>query len=296
MPKLPPNKPKTTEQSLEELLGSAVPSPPAETVDQEGADESDDPQVQLDPSAFQTLDDVPPGAFSDEPPPGFMPPTPRVVGMDIQNEPEPELPLPPPAGQPIRPELRAAPGRLFPKPGHFAPGQDRADQGPDPKYDPRAVSAARASLLEDADRSRALQAARGAPPEPSVPTGAPRRPNADLAVQRALHTHEAASRLASSLPSDQTYRSRVSVSTAYRYDGAVRSAPEFIDRNWMAYDNGGPALNIPNVGLLHVGEWLVIQDILDDDGSIALTEFKIYDDDTFHGMFMPASAGKQVAA
>lgn len=62
------------------------------------------------------------------------------------------------------------------------------------------------------------------------------------------------------------YEQRIRVLEAYRYDGRTAEAPEWIDRNWVVWDNGdderrpGPALAVP--GQKHqcrVGDYIVRQ-------------------------------------
>lgn len=82
------------------------------------------------------------------------------------------------------------------------------------------------------------------------------------------------------------WRSRIAVGMAYQYNGELHKAPEFIDRNWAAYDNG-PALNIPGAGIVRRGQWVVVQNVLNEDDTVAHSEIKVYDDAVFRSLFVP---------
>jgi len=138
------------------------------------------------------------------------------------------------------------------------------------------VAAARASLLEDAARALGGDAA---PPAPATAVPVTRRGS------RAPDIRQALARAAASSEATR-YRSRVTIGAAWQYDGRLHSAPLWIDRNWLAYDEG-PALSIPDVGLVRKDQWLVMQDVLNDDESVAFSELKIYDDGVFRSLFMP---------
>lgn len=94
------------------------------------------------------------------------------------------------------------------------------------------------------------------------------------------------SALINQIPTDVKFRSRIAVGAAYRYDGRLHSAPDWIDRNWAAYEEG-PALNVPDVGIVKRGQWVVVQHVLGRDGKPEWTEIKVYDDDVFAHLFMP---------
>lgn len=139
------------------------------------------------------------------------------------------------------------------------------------------VAAARASLLEDAAR------ATGGSVQPTAPTTTvpvTRRGSRVPEIRQALAR-------AAQHPSATRYRSRVTIGAAYQYDGKLHLAPDFIDRNWAAWEDG-PAINVPEVGIVKQGQWIVIQEVLDDAGAVNFTELKVYDDHVFRSLFMEA--------
>jgi hypothetical protein len=135
------------------------------------------------------------------------------------------------------------------------------------------VAAARASLLEDAAR-----ASGGAAPA-SAPTSIP--------VQRGSRVPEIRQALAraAAMPDARRYRSRITVGAAYQFDGRLHVAPAWVSREWAAYEDG-PAINVPEVGIVKAGQWIVSQDVLDDDGGVSYSEIKVYDDGVFRSLFM----------
>jgi hypothetical protein len=136
------------------------------------------------------------------------------------------------------------------------------------------VAAARASLLEDAARATGGSAVHApTTPVPVTPRGS-RAPDIRMALARAA-----------ALPNSTRYRSRVTVGAAWQYDGQLHLAPDWVSREWAAYDNG-PAIEVPEVGLVRKGQWIVSQDVLGDDGTVAFSEIKVYPDDVFRSLFM----------
>lgn len=151
---------------------------------------------------------------------------------------------------------------------------------PDPvtsQLSPEALGA-RQSLLEDAARASTTAKGGDVSPRPggsvSVAARAATAPDIRQALARAAAAPEA-----------RRYRSRISVSAAYQYDGRLHQAPEWVDRNWAAYDHG-PAIDVPDVGTVRMGQWIVLQNVLDDDGGIGLQDIKVYDDGVFRSLFM----------
>lgn len=146
---------------------------------------------------------------------------------------------------------------------------------PDPvtsQLDP--VAEARRSLLEDAARA-AGGGAQPVPPSTTQPVTSrgSRVPEIRQALARAA-AHATV-----------RYRSRVTIGAAYQYDGQLHLAPDFIDRNWAAWEDG-PAINVPDVGIVKKGQWIVIQRVLDDRGETDFEEIKVYDDGVFRSLFM----------
>lgn len=138
-----------------------------------------------------------------------------------------------------------------------------------------AVSEARRSLLEDAARARGGNAP---PPEPTTARLEPRAGNRAPDIRRALA-------LAAAEPSNQKWRSRVTIGAAWQYDGQLHKAPPWVDRNWAAWDDG-PAINVPDVGMVRKGQWIVMQYIEGEHGGTAFEELKVYDDLVFRSLFV----------
>lgn len=142
------------------------------------------------------------------------------------------------------------------------------------------VAAARASL--QADAARALGGETAQAPTATVPVQ--RKGSGAPDIRQAL-ARAAASR------NNTRYRSRITVGMAYQYDGKLHQAPDWVDRNWAAWDEG-PAINVPDVGIVRSGQWIVTQSVLNNDETVNFTEIKVYDDDVFKSLFMaePADA------
>ena len=93
-------------------------------------------------------------------------------------------------------------------------------------------------------------------------------------------------------PSTQ-YVQRVTVTDAYRYDGRVQTAPAFIDRNWLSYDDNarhevghGTVLAVPGLGIVRVGDWIARTQVLDDGGATSVERLQIYPAGEFERLFM----------
>ena len=141
------------------------------------------------------------------------------------------------------------------------------------------MASARASLRADA--ARALGGEATPPPTTSVPVTS--------RGSRAPDIRQALARAAAS-PNATKYRSRVTIGAAYQYDGRLHQAPDWVDRNWAAYDEG-PAINVPDIGIVRAGQWIVTQEVLDDEGRVSFTELKVYDDGVFKSLFMVNTDG-----
>lgn len=66
-------------------------------------------------------------------------------------------------------------------------------------------------------------------------------------------------------PEELRYEPRVSIVSAYRFQGQVHLAPTWVDRNWIGYDDG-PVLRVctpdgVDIGCAKVGDWIVSQDV-----------------------------------
>lgn len=193
--------------------------------------------------------------------------------QDPAPAPEPLVRLPPEAFD----DLRLSPAAAFSDdpPEGWGSGQGNV-LTPDPVQavlDP--VAEARRSLLEDAAR-----ASGGAPaPAPTTPVAVTRRGSSAPDIRQALAR-------AAARPNTTQYRSRVTVGSAWQYDGALHTAPDWVDRNWAAYEDG-PAINVPDIGIVKKNQWIVVQQVLDDHGVVDFTELKVYDDAVFRSLFMP---------
>lgn len=239
-----------TQTNLEDLLGSH----PGET--SVGAFQPPAPQVSaedLPPEPLvrmpaEAFSDltVPQGAFSDEPPPGW--------GQGYGN-----------VNGPISNADREAVGT----------GEGNVN-APDPSPEPSdPVSQARASLLADAARAAGGNAPQPKPAPQVISRAGNRAPDIRQALARAAQ-----------LPDSTKWRSRVTIGSAWQFDGQLHLAPDWVDRNWAAWEDG-PALNVPDVGIVKKDQWIVVQQVLDDHGGLAYEEIKVYPDGTFRSLFMP---------
>lgn len=87
-------------------------------------------------------------------------------------------------------------------------------------------------------------------------------------------------------PAAMQYVSRIQVTEAYRFDGQVAKAPEWISREWHGYDDG-VVLMVPNVGMARVGDYIVQQEVLMDHEGDTESKLAIYTPDEFERMFLP---------
>jgi len=97
------------------------------------------------------------------------------------------------------------------------------------------------------------------------------------------------------------YESRIEVLEAFRYPGSLLNAPDWVDRNWVAWADtdevtkqpAGPALRVPmeNGGqvLCRVGDYIVKQNVRGDTGSRVKTE--VWAGAEFERIFVPAITG-----
>lgn len=82
--------------------------------------------------------------------------------------------------------------------------------------------------------------------------------------------------------------SRIQVTEVYKFDGQVHKAPDWIDRNWGAYDDG-PTLYIPEIQqTARVGDFVVRQDV-SVDATSAVSRLAIYTEQMFNQLFMPSA-------
>jgi hypothetical protein len=96
-----------------------------------------------------------------------------------------------------------------------------------------------------------------------------------------------------------TYKQRVQIMEVYRYPGHFRDAPPWVDRNWLSYfpyseatpqRPAGPGLNIPGVGAVYVGDFLVQQEVSLDEG-LSDVRLAVYTPDEFFRWFIPSRGG-----
>ena len=74
-------------------------------------------------------------------------------------------------------------------------------------------------------------------------------------------------------PSDVHYEARITIVDAWQYPGQLRAAPEWVDRNWVAYADWdpireiepGPCLRVPSTAGVHticrVGDYVARQEV-----------------------------------
>lgn len=93
-----------------------------------------------------------------------------------------------------------------------------------------------------------------------------------------------------------SYVQRISVVSAYHFDGHVQTAPAWVDRNWLAWNDlardergTGIVLELPGVGICRVGDYIVQQDVLIDGLGTRVAQLAVYDRDEFERMFLPVS-------
>ena len=171
------------------------------------------------------------------------------------------------------------------------PGFAMADAEEDLEHVPSAVSAASDAPALGFAVGDPAPAVVDAAPAPFITAPAPVIPQPDHAqgeIYPPLH------------PSGSVrYESRITILEAYRYPGNLATAPDWVDRNWIAYGDydplrgiePGPALRVPAssgiVTLARPGDYVVKQrvklfdDIPDD------VRIEVWSSDQFEKMFLP---------
>lgn len=243
---------------------SPNPGPPDETQPEEGSPTppAEEPLIRLGPDAYSDLTPVH-GAFSDDPPEDW-----------VDNHPE---------SDPVQQQLYDPTSEAHLR--AYAPIPQSASSG-----EPQLSAEARASLQQDAAAAQAhLARQRPLTAQSLIPlatregggvkSSLPLPPSNADEVRKALAQGVADGTSA-------RYRSRISVGAAYQYDGKLHAAPAWLDRNWAAYEDG-PALNIPDVGIVKKGQWVAVQSVLNTDEEVEFSEIKVYDDVVFKSLFMP---------
>lgn len=96
------------------------------------------------------------------------------------------------------------------------------------------------------------------------------------------------------------YEARITIVDAYQYSGALKDAPDWVDRNWAAYADNfdplrqlepGPALRVPtyrgDTVLCRVGDYVARQEVkitADQPGEIKI---EVWEKEQFQRIFMP---------
>jgi hypothetical protein len=88
---------------------------------------------------------------------------------------------------------------------------------------------------------------------------------------------------------NKRYATRVDVIEAYQFDNQLHKAPDWVDRNWLAYHDG-PVIDVPQsppMPPVHckVGDWIVYQERMNEDGSPMMRELVVYPDQAFRLLF-----------
>ena len=90
---------------------------------------------------------------------------------------------------------------------------------------------------------------------------------------------------------------RIVVLDAYQFDGHVQTAPQWVDRNWLMFSDAaknevgvGTVLNVPGIGDCRVGDYIVLQDVLEEDGA-RVSKVEIYKRQDFERLFISTDAG-----
>ena len=106
------------------------------------------------------------------------------------------------------------------------------------------------------------------------------------------------------MPREVRYESRILIVDAWQYDGTLKNAPMWIDRNWAAYadehDNlrhlePGPALRVPtyrgDTVVCRVGDYVAQQEVkitADEPGEI---KTEVWEKEQFQRLFLPVEKG-----
>jgi len=89
------------------------------------------------------------------------------------------------------------------------------------------------------------------------------------------------------------YTSRIEVIEAFQYDGSLKSAPDFIDRNWVGWD-GTPILRVPHPArpegppaVCHPGDYVVRQSVTLAPNVPAEERLEVWPKADFERLFIP---------
>jgi hypothetical protein len=95
-----------------------------------------------------------------------------------------------------------------------------------------------------------------------------------------------------------SYESRITIVEAFRYNGSLRDAPMWVNRNWLSHGDydplrkiePGPALRVPLPGgtvLARIGDYVVIQSVLLSPGLEPEKRLEVWPAETFQKLFVP---------
>jgi hypothetical protein len=91
-----------------------------------------------------------------------------------------------------------------------------------------------------------------------------------------------------------TYQSRIHVNEAWQYAGTLRDAPDFIDRNWVGFDDG-PILRVPHYArpdgeqvICRVMDYVVRQEVKLAEGMPTMERIEVWPREEFERLFIPS--------
>lgn len=265
------------------------------------------------------------------------PPVPTMEAGPPGSLPPPNTGQQPPAGPPVSPVLPAAldpddpanktlgeifgvnpspPGTGRPPPPGFAMQDDPFDdprltrplagvREPDPAPGPRPAAPHPAPPPAFPRSDDPYDPVKHAPPD-YLPPASPRLSTTgqQAAADRAWRPPAINSPQELMPPGAVRYESRIKVLEAFRYTGSFKGAPEWVDRNWLAYGQWdplrgiepGPALNVPCssgvVAMARIGDYVVQQEFIvpnaaDDGVDRTVIQLEVWSSDAFERTFMP---------
>jgi hypothetical protein len=95
------------------------------------------------------------------------------------------------------------------------------------------------------------------------------------------------------------YESRIAIIEAWQYGGSVRSAPDFIDRNWVGFDER-PILRVPlparpdgEPAICRIGDYVVRQVVTLASGVPPEEKLEVWQQAEFERLFIPKRPGAE---
>ncbi len=95
---------------------------------------------------------------------------------------------------------------------------------------------------------------------------------------------------------NRKYIHRITIADAYQFDGRVQTAPPWIDRNWLSFDDKamdetgvGIVLDVPLIGICRRGDYVVQQSVIMDETGYAVDRLAVYAKDDFERIFLAVS-------